>query len=48
VVGRLVPKLAAHVTITGFEFYGDPGPKVTQMAAGFGAVHFPYWGGMNR
>jgi quinol monooxygenase YgiN len=48
VVGELVPKLAAHVTITGLEFYGDPGPKVTEMAAGFGAVHFPYWNGMNR
>ena len=48
VVGQLVPKLAAHVTISGLEFYGDPGPKVTAMAAGFGAVHFPYWAGMKR
>ena len=48
VVGELVPRLAAHVAITGLEFYGDPGPKVTEMAAGFGAVHFPYWAGMNR
>ena len=48
VVGKLVPKLAAHVKITGLEFYGDPGPKVTEMAAGLGAAHFPYWNGMNR
>ncbi len=48
IVGELVPKLAAHVTINGLEFYGDPGPKVTEMAAGFGAVHFPYWAGMKR
>jgi quinol monooxygenase YgiN len=48
VVGQLVPKLAEHVTITALEFYGDPGPKVTEMAAGFGAAHFPYLAGMNR
>jgi quinol monooxygenase YgiN len=48
VVGKLVPKLAAHVVTTGLEFYGDPGPKVTKMAAGLGAAHFTYWNGMNR
>jgi len=34
-------KLAAVSTVDGFEFYGDPGPKVSAMAAGFGAGHVP-------
>jgi quinol monooxygenase YgiN len=48
VVGDLVPKLAAVATINSLEFYGDPGPRVTAVAAGFAAVHFPYWAGMKR
>ena len=35
-----VPKLAAVCSVDGFEFYGDPGPKVIAMASGFGAVFF--------
>jgi quinol monooxygenase YgiN len=48
VVQQLVPKLAAVSTVDGFEFYGDPGPKVSAMAAGFGAVFFQYWMGIGR
>jgi quinol monooxygenase YgiN len=48
VVQQLVPKLAAVCTVDGFEVYGDPGPKVAEMAAGFGAVLYQYWIGINR
>ena len=48
VVQEWVPKLAAVCTVDGFEFYGDPGPKVAAMAAGFGAVFFEYWLGIER
>jgi len=48
VVQQLVPKLAAVCAVDGFEFYGDPGPKVSAMAAGFGAAFFPYWMGIGR
>jgi len=48
VVHQLVPKLAALCTVDGFEIYGDPGPKVTEMAGGFGGVVFQYWIGLNR
>lgn len=48
VVQQLVPKLAAVCAVDGFEFYGDPGPKVSAMAAGFGAVFFQYWMGIGR
>jgi quinol monooxygenase YgiN len=32
-----VPKLAAVCSVDGFEFYGDPGPKVRRWPAGLGA-----------
>jgi quinol monooxygenase YgiN len=48
VVQQLVPKLAAVCTVDGFEFYGDPGPVVSAMAAGFGAVTYQYWLGIGR
>jgi quinol monooxygenase YgiN len=48
VVQQLVPKLAAVCTVDGFEFYGDPGPKVAEIAAGRGAVIFEYWLGIGR
>jgi quinol monooxygenase YgiN len=48
VVQRLVPKLAAVSTVDGFEIYGDPGPKVSAMAAGLGAVTYQYWLGIGR
>lgn len=40
VVQQLVPQLAQIVTIDTFEVYGDPGPQVAAMLAGFGAVIF--------
>ncbi len=48
VVQQLVPKLAAVCAVDGFEFYGDPGAKVSAMAAGFGAAFFQYWTGIGR
>jgi quinol monooxygenase YgiN len=48
VVREWVPKLAALCSIDRFEIYGDPGPKVTEMAGGFGAVFFQYSFGINR
>ena len=48
VVGQLVPQLAALCKIDRFEIYGDPGPQVTRMAAGFGAQFYSYWTGINR
>ncbi len=48
VVQELVPKLAAVCSVSAFEVYGDPGPKVTEMAAGFGAQTFQYWLGINH
>jgi quinol monooxygenase YgiN len=47
VVQQLVPKLAAVCSIDGLEFYGDPGPKVAEMAAGLGAVLYQYWIGID-
>jgi quinol monooxygenase YgiN len=48
VVQQMVPKLAAVCAVDGFEFYGDPGPKVSAMAAGFGAQFYKYWMGIGR
>jgi quinol monooxygenase YgiN len=48
VVQQGVPKLTTTCSVEGLEFYGDPGPKVTEMAAGFGAVFFQYWLGIGR
>ncbi len=47
-VQEWVPKLAAVCKVEGFEIYGDPGPKVAEMAGGFGAVVYQYWIGINR
>ena len=48
VVQEWVPRLAAVCTVDAMEFYGDPGPVVSQMAAGFGAVEFKYLTGISR
>ncbi|MGC1423230.1 MAG: putative quinol monooxygenase [Terracidiphilus sp.] len=48
VVQEWVPKLAAVCAVDAFEIYGDPGPKVAAMAAGFGAVISQYWVGIER
>ena len=47
-VQHWVPKLAAVCTVDGFEIYGDPGPKVAELAGAFGAVVFKYWLGIDR
>jgi quinol monooxygenase YgiN len=47
-VQQWVPKLAAVCSVDVFEIYGDPGPKVTEMAAGLGAVVYQYWIGIDR
>jgi len=47
-VQEWVPKLAATCSVTGFEIYGDPGPKVAAMAGGFGAQFYKYWIGIER
>lgn len=43
-----VPKLVGTCSVTGFEIYGDPGPKVTEMAGGLGAQFYGYWIGIGR
>jgi quinol monooxygenase YgiN len=48
VVRQWVPKLAAVCKVEGFEIYGDPGPTVAGIAAGFGAVIYRYWLGIDR
>jgi quinol monooxygenase YgiN len=48
VVQQMVPKLAALCSVDGFMIYGDPGPVVSQMAAGFGAKFYSYELGINR
>lgn len=48
VVQQLVPKLLETATLNGFEVYGDPGPKATEMLNGIGAKIFPLWRGLNR
>jgi len=45
VVQELVPKLLEVSSISGFEVYGDPGPKATDMLVGLGAKIFPLWRG---
>ena len=42
----LVPKLLGTASLGGFEVYGDPGPKVTEMVAGFGAESSAQRGGL--
>ena len=47
-VQEWVPKLTAVCSVDGFEICGDPGPKVRQMAGGFGAVFYQYSIGIER
>jgi quinol monooxygenase YgiN len=47
-VQEWVPKMLAVASVGGFEIYGEPGPEVSQMAAGFGAEIFKYWVGIDR
>ena len=48
VVQEFVPKILGTASISRFEVYGDPGPKASQMLAGFGAEIFPVWHGLTR
>jgi quinol monooxygenase YgiN len=48
VVRDLVPKLLESANVSNFEVYGDPGPEVTTMLAGFGATFFEFKQGLGR
>lgn len=48
VVQQLVPKIGAVSSIDGFEFFGDPGPKVSALAAKSGASFHQYSLGIDR
>jgi quinol monooxygenase YgiN len=43
VVQQLVPKMMQVASVTRFEVYGDPGPKMTQNLAAFGAQIYQNW-----
>ncbi len=43
-----VPKMVATANVTGFQVYGEPGPKAKEILTGFGAEIFPYWHGLER
>jgi quinol monooxygenase YgiN len=47
-VQELAPKLLKTSSISGFEVYGDPGPKSAEMLAGFGAEIFELWHGLSH
>jgi quinol monooxygenase YgiN len=48
VVTNLVPKLLESASVSGFEVFGDAGPQVTAMLAGFGAAFFAFSHGLAR
>ena len=48
VVQELVPKVLGVANVSGFEVYGDPGPKATEMLMGFRAEIFHEWHVLNR
>ena len=48
VITELVPKLAAFCKTDRLEIYGDPGPKVAEIASKIGAQIFAYWTGLSR
>ncbi|MGA2856615.1 MAG: putative quinol monooxygenase [Candidatus Sulfotelmatobacter sp.] len=43
-----VPKMLATANVSGFEVYGDPGPKAKEILGGFGAEIFSYWHGLGQ
>jgi quinol monooxygenase YgiN len=47
-VQELVPKIVTVSQVGTFEFYGDPGPIVVEIAKGMGAVFFAYKFGLDR
>ena len=48
VVQELVPNLLGTASLAGFNVYGNPGPKATEMLAGFGAEIFEFRRGLDR
>jgi quinol monooxygenase YgiN len=48
VVRELVPKLMETASVSGFEVYGEPGPKLREMLAAFGAEVFGLAQGLDR
>jgi len=48
VVQELVPKLLGIASVTGFEVCGDPGSKMREVLAPFGAEIFNFQSGLNR
>jgi quinol monooxygenase YgiN len=46
--GPVLSKLGPICKNERFEIYGDPGPKVTEMAPQLGAQIFAYWKGLSR
>ena len=47
-VQEMVPKLLEVSRLDGFEVYGYPGAKATEMLAGLGAKIFQHWYGLGR
>jgi quinol monooxygenase YgiN len=47
-VQEFVPKLMTTASVSRFEVYGDPGPKVKEMIAGLGAEIFSFRRGLGR
>ena len=43
-----VPKMLTAADVSGFEVYGEPGPKAREVLGGFGAEIFSYWDGLGR
>ena len=43
-----VPKMLNTADVSGFQVYGDPGPKAKEILGGFGAEIFSYWHGLGR
>ncbi len=46
--GELIHKLGTFCKTGRFEIYGDPGPKITEMAPQIGAQIFAHWSGLAR
>lgn len=43
-----VPRMLKTADVNGFEVYGNPGPKASEILSDFGAEIFLYWHGMGR
>jgi quinol monooxygenase YgiN len=48
VVRDFVPRILGLSSLSRFEVYGDPGPKATEVLAGFGAEIFQLWHALDR